>query len=242
MTPVPPALEKTARRACYEARTIVATRPAIALPLARRRGRPAIVGAATELVIESYPRCGSTFAVAALRTAQDRYVEIAHHTHAPAQVLEAVRRRIPALVLVRRPEDAVLSLLVHSPYLTPASALRGFVRFYAPLLPHRGGFVVAHFDTVVSDFGRVVDEVNERFGTAFARFQHTEDNVARVLADIDRDFAEQVPDRDQLERMAARPSATRAALKEQLRAAYRAPSLARLRRRARVAYDAVEPR
>lgn len=230
------------KRAYYEARTLVAARPEIALPVARWRGRPAIVGDETELVIESYPRSGSTFAVAALRAAQDRYVEIAHHTHAPAQVIEAVRRRIPALVLVRRPEDAVLSLLVHSPYLTPASALRGFVRFYTPLLRHRSGFVVADFDTVVSDFGRVVDALNDRFGTAYARFQHTEASVARVLADIDRDFAEQVPDRDRLERMAARPSATRAARKEQLRAGYRAPSLGRLRRRAEAAYDAVEPR
>jgi hypothetical protein len=229
------------KRAYYEAKTLVAARPRIALPLARWRGRPAIVGDDTELVIESYPRCASSFAVTALRVAQDRQVEIAHHTHAPAQIIEAVRRGIPALVLVREPADAVPSLLVHSPYLTPASALRGFVRFYEPLLPHRSGFVVAHFDTVVSDFGRVVDSVNSRFGTTFARFEHTEANVARCLADIDRDFAEKVPDRDRLERMTARPSTTRAARKEQLRADYRAPSLARLRHRAEAAYDALCP-
>jgi len=227
------------KRAYYEAKSLVAMRPEIALPLARWRGRPAIVGDATELVIESYPRCASSFAVVALRVAQDRYVEIAHHTHAPAQVLEAVRRGIPALVLVRQPEDAVLSLLVHSPHLTPASALRGFVRFYSPLLPHRSGFVVAHFDTVVSDFGRVIDAVNGRFGTSFARFEHTPTNVARCVADIDRDFATKVPDAGQLERMAARPSAARAAVKERLRAAYRDPSLARLRSRAEAAYVAL---
>jgi hypothetical protein len=224
------------KRAYYEAKSLVAAHPRIALPLARWRGRPAIVGERTELVIESFPRCASSFAVVAFRIAQDRQVELAHHTHAPAQVLAAVRRRIPALVLVRPPEDAVLSLLVHSPYLTAASALRGFVRFYEPLRRSRSGFVVADFDEVVTDFGSVVDRLNGRFGTSFARFEHTEANVARCLADIDRDFGEEVRDGDRLERMAARPSAARAPLKDRLAADYHAPALARLRGRAEAAY------
>lgn len=230
------------KRAYYEAKSLVAARPGIALPLARWRGRPAIVGDRTELVIESFPRCASSFAVVAFRIAQGRQVELAHHTHAPAQIIEAVRRGIPALVLVRAPEDAVLSLLVHSPHLTAGSALRGFVRFYEPLQPHRAGFVVAHFDEVVSDFGSVVDRVNERFGTSFARFGHTGDNVARCLADIDRDFGANVPDDERRERMAARPSAARHPYKERLRADYRASSLSRLRERAETAYAAMNAR
>lgn len=242
MIPATSSLKRNGRRTYYEAKSLIAARPVIALPLARWRGRPAIVGDRTELVIESFPRCASSFAVVAFRIAQDRPVEIAHHTHAPAQVLAAVRRGVPALVLVRRPEDAVLSLLVHSPHLTAGSALRGFVRFYEPLLPHRPGFVVAHFDEVVNDFGSVVDRVNERFGTSFTRFQHTEHNVARCLADIDRDFRENVRDHDRRERMAARPCAARHSYRERLRADYRARSLTGLRERAEGAYAAMNAR
>jgi hypothetical protein len=40
---------------------------------------------------------------------------IAHHLHAPAQVIRAARWRILTLVLMRRPRDAVLSLVIRDP-------------------------------------------------------------------------------------------------------------------------------
>jgi hypothetical protein len=40
---------------------------------------------------------------------------IAHPLHAPAQVIRAARWRILTLVLMRRPMDAVLSLVIRDP-------------------------------------------------------------------------------------------------------------------------------
>jgi hypothetical protein len=40
---------------------------------------------------------------------------IAPHLHAPAQVIRVARRRILTLVLMRRPRDAVLSLVIRDP-------------------------------------------------------------------------------------------------------------------------------
>ena len=84
---------------------MVAKYPSVALPIARRRhGIP--VGDETELVIEAFPRSGMTFAVVAFEMAQTRQVRVACHVHAPAQVIEGARRRIPALVLVQPAEPA----------------------------------------------------------------------------------------------------------------------------------------
>ena len=44
-------------------------------------------------------------------------MQIAHHAHVPAQLLEAVRMGLPAVALVREPEECVLSLVVRAPSL-----------------------------------------------------------------------------------------------------------------------------
>lgn len=222
----------------YELKTAVAKHPAIALPLARRRGHGEVVSRDTDIVIEAFPRCASSFAVAAFRLAQEpRAVRVAHHTHAPAQVIAAVRMGIPALVLIREPEDAVLSLLIRTPDRTVGAATRGYLRFYEPLLPHRAGFVVGTFAEVVGSFGAVVRRVNRRFGTRFGEFEHTEANVARVNREIEEDYRSRASDDDELERIIPRPSDVRERMKEELRAAYRAEATRSLRERAGAVYE-----
>jgi hypothetical protein len=174
-----------ARRGLYEVMTAGARYPWVALPVARWRGHGVPLSADTDIVIEGFPRSGNTFAVAAFAVAQPRPVRIAHHVHAPGHVIEAVRRGIPALVLIRRPEDVVREFVRIRPALTVAQAVRGYVRFYRPLVPHRDRFVVGSFDEVTGRFGSVIRRVNERFGSSFAEFEHTEDNLAKVQPAMD---------------------------------------------------------
>ncbi len=54
-----------------------------------------------------------TFAVYALQLSQGRPVRLAHHWHARAQLIEAAHRKIPALLVIRRPEEAILSHSAH---------------------------------------------------------------------------------------------------------------------------------
>ena len=59
---------------------------------------------ATQLVIEGYPRSANTYAVVAFAAVQPERPRIAHHLHVAAQVLAAVDRDIPTMVLIRRPQ------------------------------------------------------------------------------------------------------------------------------------------
>jgi hypothetical protein len=223
-----------ARRGAFEVKTIVARYPALALPIARRRhGEP--VDPATEIVIEGFPRSGTSFAVAAFRRAQGRPVEIACHVHAPAQILEGVRRSLPVLLVVREPEATTVSFAIRNPHLTLRQALRAYLRFHEPLAPLRNRIVVGRFDEVTKDLGTVIDRVNERFGTSFARFEQTPESVDAVFAEIDEDYAKRLSG-ESFERAVARPSEHRDALKPRLEAAYRAPDLASLRSRAERAF------
>jgi hypothetical protein len=188
------------------------------------------------MVIESFPRSASSLAVCAFESSQPSKPRVAHHVHAPAQVIAAARAGIPALVLIREPEEAVLSLVLRQGWMRPRDALSGFIRFYEPLIPYRDGFVLATFEEVVSDFGPVIDRINDRFGTTFHRFDHTPENVRVCLERIEQRARMNWSAAD-IERVVARPSESRNRLKDQLRPDYRQERLAPLRRRAEALYE-----
>jgi hypothetical protein len=226
-----------ARRAAYGAKTIVAKYPTVALPVARWRGHGVVLDGHTDVLIEGFPRSANNFAVAAFLQAQPSPLRVAHHVHAPAHVLAALRKGLPALVLVREPEEAVLEFVIRNPYLSFRQALRGYARFYRPLLPHRDGLVVGVFREVTTDFGLVIRRMNERFGTRFAEFEHTEQNVRACFEEIEAHYRHVWGSSPLLERIVARPSAARDALKDELRAGYGDPALARDRQEAERLFD-----
>ena len=229
-------LQRHAREFSYRARYLVNAYPAVYMPVGRvrHRGRAEyLVTRDTELVIEGCGRAGSTFALFAFLSAQERPVRTAHHTHAAAQVLTAVRWRIPTVVIVREPLDSALSHMARR-NISARPALVSWLRYHSRILPVRDRFVAVRFEQVTSDFGAVVEQVNAAFGTSFGVFQHTPENEAAVLAAIERENRERwgeemTPERA---RSLARPTAERAAVKQRLRTQLEAPELAALRSRA----------
>jgi hypothetical protein len=162
--------------------------PLLFLPLARfgKEGDRARVDKDTDFVIEGFPRSGNSFAVAAFRMAQPRPVRLAHHLHAPAQIIAAARRRLPILVLIREPVAAVSSLVIRHPEIPLKMALQEYIRFYKTAAPYRRQFVIGLFDEVTSDFGEVIRRVNRRFSTDFGFFEHNETNVQKSFAIIEQ--------------------------------------------------------
>jgi hypothetical protein len=251
-----------ARRARHRLRTRVSGHPRLYLPFARRKypgPSPEVISSATEFVIDGYTRSASTFAVYALQLAQPAPVRLAHHLHAPAQLVAAARAGIPALVVIREPQGAILSQLIREPDVAMRDALAGYARFYECLFRWRDSFVVADFDEVTKDFGAVTRRVNERFGTTFAEFEPTERNVRRcfeliklrgTLSPVLLGFesgtvtaGELLPEVVALSRRAGPaaaewiPSAERDRAKAALREQWARPALARPRERARWVYE-----
>jgi len=208
------ALRRLASNATYGVKTRVARHPSIAEPLERLRGHGALIDDRTDIVIEGFPRCASSFVVAAFRLAQEpREMHIVDHTHEPAQVIRGVRRGIPTLVLIRPAKGAVVSLLIRKPLLSVGTVLRGYLRFYEPLVPLHDGFVTATFDEVLRDLGGSIDRINQRFGTSFAPFLHTPEHLARIDHEIEDDYRSRVVAGEIFERIVPRPSALREQLK-----------------------------
>lgn len=169
------------RRLRHRMRTVVSEQPRLYLPLARKRypgPSPRVVGPGTEAVIDGYTRSASTFAVYAFQLSQPRPVRLAHHLHAPAQLMEAARLRLPTVMVVREPRGAVLSQMVREPDVDLLDALFAYQRFHRSLMSYRDAFVVADFPEVTQCFGDVVRRANLKFGTDFGVFGGTEAEMA----------------------------------------------------------------
>ena len=206
--------------------------------LLRSQRRDWVAGSETEIVIEGFPRSGNTFAVVAFRQAQaGRERKIAHHLHAPAQLLTAVRYGVPHMLLLRSPTEACASLMLREPWIDVRSALWAYCLFHEALKPIRTEIFVAPFSDVISDYGIVLTRLNERFGTDFGVFEHTDKNVALCFEELDR-----LDDRDrarwhgpglpQSEDTVARPSEGRKARAEAVRQTIESPHFTELLRRA----------
>jgi hypothetical protein len=227
---VPHAASDTLRSIPYSLRYLVNASPTLYPPLARLRHRDDAnwqLDPAPELVIEGIGRSGNTFVVDAFEHVQPAPVRVLHHTHAAGLVIRAADRGVPILLLVREPTQVVLSQMILRG--VPARAVfEAWVRFHRRLVPYRDRLVVGPFEEVTRDLGAVIDRVNARFGTAFARFEHSDDAVREVFDAIDARnrarFGGRVEDR-----WVAKPSGAREDAKVELRAEVGSSKLARLR-------------
>ncbi|MFT4572553.1 MAG: hypothetical protein ACI8TX_003173 [Hyphomicrobiaceae bacterium] len=207
------------------------------LQMRLRASRHLAVTPESELCIEGFPRSGNTFAAAAFEHAQGRGVRVGRHVHSPGHVLRALDLGIPTMVVVRKPPDPILSLVVRQPAVSVAQATRAYVHFYERLLAVRDQVIVAPFDVVIDDFGTIIEALNRRFGTSFETFlgdTASRNAIRQRIEAMERDDSGADGIR---EHAVSRPSQERDAAKAQLLGAWHNASLASWRDRAERAHD-----
>jgi hypothetical protein len=192
----------------------------------------------TQLVIEGFPRSGNSFARRAFIMAQnDPQIKnhIAHHLHVPAQVVRAARWQIPTLVLIRQPRDAVVSLAIRDP-ISVDQALKYYLSFYETVEKYRDAYVLGLFEEVTEDFGRVIQRLNDKFGTTFSLFHHDEQSVSKVFGGMETHARKKYGEK-LWERKVQRPSAARERMKQEIRYDLENPKRRRLIAEAEAVYD-----
>ncbi|CAN5818427.1 hypothetical protein BH18ACT11_BH18ACT11_08270 [soil metagenome] len=200
-----------------------------------RKDQSRVVTPDTQLVMEGFPRSANSFARVAFNRAQKEKVRIANGLHVPAQVIRASRWRIPTLVLIRNPRDAVLSFAIRDP-ISVEQALRYFLAFYETVEAYRDAYVLGTFEEVTGDFGQVIRRINDRFGTTFSPFRHNERNVEAVLARVERNSKRRFGETQWVDK-ASRPLAARENKKRELGYELEDPRLGALVSRAEAVYD-----
>ena len=168
----------------------------MSLRLGQKRALNRVVRPDTDLTIEGFPRCANSFAVQAFRSV-NKGRRVATHLHSPANALQSIRFKVPTVLLIRSPEDALVSWLslaiqlnkVDGASLSPSNQRRRMIywtqryaSFYERLQPCRSKMLCLDFNEVVADFGACIDRINQRFNTSFARFEHSDAQVEAIFA------------------------------------------------------------
>ena len=160
----------------YAAKSSISGHPALFFFVQRLLGQNCDlrITRSTEIVIEGFPRSANSYATVALQLHHPGPLRIAHHLHVPAQVLRAVRYRIPCLVLIRSPLEALKSFRLAHPHVALESAAKHYRRFYETIAPFRDHYVIGEFSEVTVDFNRTIARLNHKFGTSFAMLLGTD--------------------------------------------------------------------
>lgn len=225
---------RTVSQMRHEIRRLVVNFPALYIPLARWKyppgvlHRPEALRKDTAIVLEGYPRSGNSFAFTAFNMAQGEHpIRVAHHLHTASIVIAAIRAGVPCVVLVRNPEDAVISHIIYSQNLTIRQCLRSYIDFYQPLLKYRDKFVIAKFEDVISDFGKITHRVNQKFSTSFQEFEHNQNNVEKCFSILENSWKDL--GLDEQKSVTNAPSEKRKQYKKILRKHFQADDLVKLR-------------
>ena len=133
-----------------------------------------------DMLIEGYPRSANSFAYYTFLLSQNNPLKVGNHTHSPSQFALARKYKIPAMLVIRQPVDAVLSYILYDQNLSALTALERYVSFHKPLIANPTGFVVAPFDEVITDFGESMRRLNSHFNCSFVVFSHDEANVKKI--------------------------------------------------------------
>ncbi len=157
------------------------TMPRVFLPVARLRAdsKKHVVTPDADVVIEGFWRCGNHFATYAFIVAQSQPPRVAHHFHAPAQLMLAAKWGVPAILLIRNPVDAVASSAIYLKR-DPRPILELYNTFHRSLIPYSSQLVVSDFETTVNDFGSVIERVNQRFHRHFKIYTGSEESRLEV--------------------------------------------------------------
>lgn len=150
--------------------------------------RKLMVTKKTKITIEGYPRSANTYAVYAFKYVNDlQWNEIGHHLHVQAQVIRSVKYKIPVILLIRHPLEAVRSMVVRHDFVPVNEALEDYIRFYEDLYELQHGFIVAMFEDVIQNYGTIIHQLNDRFSSDFNLFpDHDEQAIAAVLEETDK--------------------------------------------------------
>jgi hypothetical protein len=220
-------------------RRLIWPSPLVYAPYGICRHQFNVLATSHDIYIDGYPRSGNTFALKAFSLANPG-VRVRSHQHVPTFVVQSVKRREPGMVLIRKPIDAAISWSIYEGE-PLRNSLAYYTDFYSVLLKHREDLFFVSFESVVADFGLVLRDFNERWGTRYTLFDHTPQNAATCFAQIDEDYVD--PSGKIYELRVARPSRHRRPLKLKLmRQIGESPALEKELRRAIRVYQELVPR
>jgi hypothetical protein len=167
----------------------------------------------TDLCIEGYPSSGNSFSFALLRIANDR-LRIAHHCHSVANFRLALGYGVPAVCLIRDPEDAIASRLARFKGNLRSSVLE-YIDFYDFALEHRDRLTIVTFEELTGNTAAFLERVAQASGQTFD-LTDIERLKQKAVAYITR-WSKQHGDPERISLPSSRREISKAQLRESIR-------------------------
>jgi hypothetical protein len=146
---------------------------------------PKITVMDTDICIDGYPRSGNSYFVSAFLH-WNPGINVSHHTHLAGSVKYALQRGLPTIVLIRRPEDVVSSVLAWDGLLDTNVALASYIHFYETLWKHRKKYLVFTFDDVIKGPDICVQRINQHFNRQFLHTDFSSGVDAEIRARLEK--------------------------------------------------------
>ena len=141
----------------------------------------------TDICIDGYPRSANSFSVRMFRQSNPDS-NIAHHTHAVANLSKSLVYGVPVVVLIRDPRQSIVSSVIAHRKNTISEEMHRYIDFYAWVLERVDCFVIADFDDVVNNFNMIIRSVNEKNNSSFLLLKDIDDADTKVKNDIEKRF------------------------------------------------------
>lgn len=169
----------------------------------------------TRICIEGFPRSANSYAVVAFKL-DNPEVKVGHHLHVAAQIIRAVELKIPTVIVLRSPLEAVASFLVFQSTLRADIYLKSYIDFHTRLKSLQTAAVTARFETVTADFNQVIIAVNKKYDTQFrliADLENRQEEIFSKLKKVNNQFFAGQSQKNMF------PDSSRVSLKERARKA-----------------------
>lgn len=139
-----------------------------------------LVSKDTDICIEGYPRSANSFAYH-LFSKWNPGLKIGRHLHIPQQLVRSVRFKVPIIVLIRQPLEAVSSLAIGLPNVEVEELLGMYVDFYRCALEYKEECVFSSFDTTTQNFSLAVEQLNDKHLSKFVHASINEEESNTIF-------------------------------------------------------------
>ena len=149
-----------------------------------------MVRRSSEFVIEGYPRSGNSFLEAYLRLLvegkkKNEEFHFGHHVHSAAQVRLGVRLKKPVVVLIRNPEDAVVSnFLYRNKKWNMEVLLREYLLYYEEVKKVISGVSIVDFCDLTFDSSLAVSRVCDTIGFVSVNKGFSKERIMHIVEEI----------------------------------------------------------
>lgn len=198
----------------------------------------ALVNEDTELLIDGFPRSANTFAYAFIEMTQP-VKRIAHHVHLPVQFYRSKKFSTPALLLLRNPVDAAISMSIRRPTYFPYLIFLYYYLFHTKIFKIISDTLIIRFEEVVSDPNSIIRKLRSKNYSGLNEVKLTVELKDRINKRVDELDMINRNDSEIKDSTVARPTEYRKNISEKIRGEFHSKRYSRISAKCILVYNSI---